>query len=101
VGTDRGVADAIERFRHARSGAFMDACRGLGRLDEEAARAARARQDRLTKPAGSLGRLEDLGVQLAAIAGECPPPRPEPAAVAVFAAITGSWRRESPRGQRR
>jgi nicotinate-nucleotide--dimethylbenzimidazole phosphoribosyltransferase len=33
--------------------------------------------------------LEDLGVRLAAIAGECPPPRPEPAAVAVFAGDHG------------
>ena len=35
-----------------------------------------------TKPPGSLGVLEDLGVQLAGIAGGCPPPLPQPAAVA-------------------
>lgn len=36
-------------------------------LDETAMRAVRARQDRLTKPQGSLGRLEDLSVQIAGI----------------------------------
>jgi nicotinate-nucleotide--dimethylbenzimidazole phosphoribosyltransferase len=36
-------------------------------LDQETASAARARQDTLTKPAGSLGRLEDISVQLAGI----------------------------------
>ena len=46
-------------------------------------------QDRLIKPAGSLGRIEDLGVQLAGIAGRVPPPVPEQPAVAVFAADHG------------
>jgi nicotinate-nucleotide--dimethylbenzimidazole phosphoribosyltransferase len=36
----------------------------------QAAEAARARQDRLTKPQGSLGRLEELSIQLAAITGQ-------------------------------
>lgn len=58
-------------------------------LDGAAMAAARARHDRLTKPPGSLGRLEDIGVQLAGIAGACPPPPPSPAAVAVFAADHG------------
>ena len=58
-------------------------------LNREAMAAARELHGRLTKPAGSLGRLEDLGVQLAGIAGECPPPVPSPAAVAVFAADHG------------
>jgi nicotinate-nucleotide--dimethylbenzimidazole phosphoribosyltransferase len=35
--------------------------------------AARARQDTLTKPAGSLGRLEDLSIQLAGIQGKARP----------------------------
>jgi nicotinate-nucleotide--dimethylbenzimidazole phosphoribosyltransferase len=34
-------------------------------LDETAMRAARARQDTLTKPRGSLGRLEEVSIQLA------------------------------------
>ncbi|MCA2002873.1 MAG: nicotinate-nucleotide--dimethylbenzimidazole phosphoribosyltransferase [Chloroflexi bacterium] len=35
--------------------------------DQKAAQAARARQDTLTKPQGSLGRLEELSIQLAGI----------------------------------
>ncbi|BCB81961.1 hypothetical protein GCM10022251_52180 [Phytohabitans flavus] len=51
--------------------------------------AARALHARLTKPAGSLGALEELSVRLAGLAGECPPPLPEPVAVAVFAGDHG------------
>ncbi|MEE6262706.1 nicotinate-nucleotide--dimethylbenzimidazole phosphoribosyltransferase [Plantactinospora sonchi] len=58
-------------------------------LDEAAVAAARALQDRLTKPAGSLGALEELSVRLAGLAGACPPPVPEPAAVAIFAGDHG------------
>lgn len=58
-------------------------------LDDEAMRAARARQDILTKPQGSLGRLEDLSVQLAGIIGHCPPPIPRRRAVLVFAGDHG------------
>ncbi len=58
-------------------------------LDGAAVAAARERQGVLTKPSGSLGRLEDISVQLAGIAGQCPPPLPEPAVVAVFAADHG------------
>ena len=43
----------------------------------------------MTKPPGSLGVLEDVAAQLAGIAGVCPAPLPEPAAVAVFAADHG------------
>ncbi|GAA3393524.1 hypothetical protein GCM10020369_59410 [Cryptosporangium minutisporangium] len=57
--------------------------------DAAAAAQARDRQARMTKPTGSLGVLEDLSVQLAGLAGECPPPVPEPAAVAVFAGDHG------------
>ncbi len=39
-------------------------------LDEEAMSAARARQAQLAKPPGSLGRLEELSVQLAGITGK-------------------------------
>jgi nicotinate-nucleotide--dimethylbenzimidazole phosphoribosyltransferase len=61
----------------------------VGPLDGGAIRDARARQDRLTKPRGSLGRLEDLGVQLAGIAGRCPPPVPERPCVVVAAGDHG------------
>ncbi|WP_231558066.1 nicotinate-nucleotide--dimethylbenzimidazole phosphoribosyltransferase [Modestobacter caceresii] len=57
--------------------------------DAAAERAARERLDRMTKPPGSLGVLEDVAAQLAGIAGACPPPLPEPAAVAVFAGDHG------------
>ncbi|WP_372446723.1 nicotinate-nucleotide--dimethylbenzimidazole phosphoribosyltransferase [Microbispora oryzae] len=50
---------------------------------------AREHQDRLTKPRGSLGVLEDVAVRLAGIAGACPPPLPTPVALAVFAADHG------------
>ena len=42
-------------------------------LDKEAMAAARARQDTLTKPPGSLGRLEELSIQLAGIQGKARP----------------------------
>lgn len=57
--------------------------------DEAAMAAARELQGRLTKPAGSLGALEELSVRLAGLAGVCPPPLPEPAAVAIFAGDHG------------
>lgn len=49
-----------------------------------AAAEARARQASLTKPAGSLGRLEDLAIQLASIRGGEPESRP--AEALIFAA---------------
>jgi nicotinate-nucleotide--dimethylbenzimidazole phosphoribosyltransferase len=58
-------------------------------LDEAAMRDARQHQARLTKPPGSLGALEELPVRLAGLAGRCPPPMPEPAAVAIFAGDHG------------
>lgn len=42
-------------------------------LDEPAMAQARTRQDRLTKPPGSLGRLETLSIQLAGILGKSSP----------------------------
>ncbi|MET0419590.1 MAG: nicotinate-nucleotide--dimethylbenzimidazole phosphoribosyltransferase [Actinoplanes sp.] len=57
--------------------------------DGEAMAAARERQSRLTKPAGSLGALEELSVRLAGLAGACPPPLPEPATVVIFAGDHG------------
>jgi nicotinate-nucleotide--dimethylbenzimidazole phosphoribosyltransferase len=57
--------------------------------DETAAERARSRNLRLSKPPGSLGRLEELGARLAGMAGECPPPVPESAAVIVCAGDHG------------
>jgi nicotinate-nucleotide--dimethylbenzimidazole phosphoribosyltransferase len=45
----------------------------IGPLDETAMTAAHARQDSLTKPRGSLGRLESLSIQLAGITGDPQP----------------------------
>src|SRR3954447_14600711 len=61
----------------------------IGPADDRAATAARELQGRLTKPAGSLGVLEDVSIRLAGLAGACPPPLPTPAAVAIFAADHG------------
>jgi nicotinate-nucleotide--dimethylbenzimidazole phosphoribosyltransferase len=68
---------------------FVHAARTVTPVDMAAAQAAAVLHHQLTKPPGSLGRLERTGVQLAAIAGRCPPPVPEPVMVAVFAADHG------------
>jgi len=60
----------------------------LGEKDVAAAEAARARQAILTKPAGSLGRLEDLAVWLCAWQGRHPP-RLKDIACLVFAGNHG------------
>jgi len=57
-------------------------------LDETAMKAARARQDTLTKPRGSLGRLEELSIQLAGMKAD-PFPSVERKAVIVMAADHG------------
>lgn len=57
-------------------------------LDREAMQQARARQDQLTKPRGSLGVLEEISVQLAGIYGD-PRPLPGRKAVIVMAADHG------------
>src|SRR2546423_11526296 len=68
---------------------FALAAAAVRPLEAVAMAEAEARQDRLTKPRGALGRLETLSLHLAGIAGACPPPVPAPAAVAVFAADHG------------
>ena len=57
-------------------------------LDEEAAAAIRARDAQLTKPAGALGRLEDLAIWLGAVQAKAIPTASRPL-VAVFAANHG------------
>ena len=51
--------------------------------DERAVAEARDLHLALSKPPGSLGRLEELGARLAGMAGGCPPPAPENPAVVV------------------
>ncbi|MBR0138802.1 MAG: nicotinate-nucleotide--dimethylbenzimidazole phosphoribosyltransferase [Firmicutes bacterium] len=57
-------------------------------LDEEAMAKARARQLKLAKPPGSLGRLEDIAVRLSGISG-LEVFDPSPALIAVFCSDNG------------
>src|SRR5437867_929092 len=50
-----------------------DTVQSIRPLDAQAMQQARARQDQLTKPPGSLGRLEALSIQLAGITGKAIP----------------------------
>ncbi|TYB57831.1 nicotinate-nucleotide--dimethylbenzimidazole phosphoribosyltransferase [Nonomuraea sp. PA05] len=68
---------------------FAETLAAIRPADPRVLAEARAHQDRLTKPRGSLGVLEDVAVRLAGAAGACPPPMPEPAALAIFAADHG------------
>ena len=77
------MTDHTVGLRHA-----IDDIRTLGGLDADAVAAATARLDALTKPAGSLGRLESLAIQLAGITGD-PDRRFERRAIIVVAADHG------------
>jgi nicotinate-nucleotide--dimethylbenzimidazole phosphoribosyltransferase len=74
---------------HAAGTLLEEVVAAIRPLDAAAQQAARQRQAQLTKPPGSLGVLEDVSVQLCGLAGACPPPAPEPAAVAIFAGDHG------------
>ncbi|MBL7126967.1 MAG: nicotinate-nucleotide--dimethylbenzimidazole phosphoribosyltransferase [Dehalococcoidales bacterium] len=69
-------------------------------LDEVAMERARARQNSLTKPPGSLGRLEELSIRLAGIQGKSPPRVKEKAVMVmagdhgVVAEKIGNWPQE-------
>lgn len=52
------------------SNALSQALKQIKPLDREAMQKARVRQDELTKPQGSLGRLEDLSIKIAGIKGK-------------------------------
>jgi nicotinate-nucleotide--dimethylbenzimidazole phosphoribosyltransferase len=54
-------------------GRLLDTIAAIGPLDEAALVAARVRQDTLTKPPGSLGRLEEVAIRLAGITGRARP----------------------------
>ncbi|MFI6123456.1 nicotinate-nucleotide--dimethylbenzimidazole phosphoribosyltransferase [Streptomyces sp. NPDC051064] len=62
---------------------------GIRPLDAKALGEAWERQKRMTKPAGALGMLEIISAQLSGLSRLCPPPIPEPAAVAIFAGDHG------------
>lgn len=71
--------------------ALRAACKNLPEGDDSAAEAARARQDQLVKPAGSLGRLEDIAAHLARWQGR-ERPRLDDVRITVFAASHGVTR---------
>jgi len=89
VGPDISLSSAVRAALGARSGLFQAAAALVGSPCADAERRAEDHQRRLTKPVGSLGRVERLGVQLAGIAAIAPPPVPRPAAVVVFAGDHG------------
>jgi nicotinate-nucleotide--dimethylbenzimidazole phosphoribosyltransferase len=64
---------------------LTDTIARIAPLDATAMQAARARQTQLTKPPGSLGRLEDLAVQIAGITGQARPRLKQPAAIVMAA----------------
>ncbi|MGF1432230.1 nicotinate-nucleotide--dimethylbenzimidazole phosphoribosyltransferase, partial [Kitasatospora sp. LaBMicrA B282] len=68
---------------------LSEALRTIRPLDAKALGEAWDRQKRMTKPAGSLGMLEIISAQLSGLSRKCPPPIPEPACVAIFAADHG------------
>ncbi|MGH7255891.1 MAG: nicotinate-nucleotide--dimethylbenzimidazole phosphoribosyltransferase, partial [Nitrospirales bacterium] len=65
-----------------------DVIKGIGPVDRAAQARALARLDRLTKPIGSLGRLEELAGAIAAMTGT-ELPKPPRAVVYTFAADHG------------
>ena len=96
-GEGRPLSWAVHHDRYGRRGLpgqepttlLEETITAIGALNTRAVEEARDRQNRMTKPPGSLGILEDVSAQLAGLAGECPPPIPAPAAVAVFAGDHG------------
>lgn len=68
---------------------LSDTVASIRPLDAKALGEAWERQKRMTKPAGALGMLEIISAQLAGLSRVCPPPIPEPAAVAIFAGDHG------------
>lgn len=68
--------------------ALQAAIEAVRPADPEARRRAQARLDRLTKPVGSLGRLEEVAARYVAMTGKPPPALPQ-AAIYTFAADHG------------
>ena len=67
----------------------LEKCRRHPAARPGSAGGRRQRQDRMTKPRGSLGQPEETAIKLAGLAGACPPPLPGACRVAVFAADHG------------
>ncbi|NTU79715.1 MAG: nicotinate-nucleotide--dimethylbenzimidazole phosphoribosyltransferase [Chloroflexales bacterium] len=64
---------------------LADTIAAISPLDQEALHAARTHQDQLSKPQGSLGRLESLSIQIAGITGVSRPRLDTPAIVVMAA----------------
>lgn len=62
---------------------------GIDYPDSDSAHAAKVRQAELTKPAGSLGLLEELSIWASSVQGQCPPHSFERTRVVVFAGDHG------------
>jgi nicotinate-nucleotide--dimethylbenzimidazole phosphoribosyltransferase len=71
-----------------KAGLLWNTIQAIGPLDKKAMSEAQSRQDRLTKPTGSLGRLEEISVQLAGIQGK-PIPKIKHKAIIVMAGDHG------------
>ena len=67
------------------SGLITETISRIQPLDSAAMRAAQARQNELTKPQGSLGRLEALSIQIAGITGQPRPVLKQPAVITMAA----------------
>ncbi len=73
-------------YKHARGAddaRLQEVAGRIGPLDQTAQFEARRRQDELTKPPGSLGRLERLATQIAGITGNARPRLPRKAVIVV------------------
>ncbi|WP_017608851.1 nicotinate-nucleotide--dimethylbenzimidazole phosphoribosyltransferase [Nocardiopsis xinjiangensis] len=94
---ERPLSWAVHHDRYGRRGLpgqeptslLEETIAAIGGLSARAVEEARDRQRRMSKPPGALGVLEEVSVRLAGLSGECPPPIPEPAAVAIFAGDHG------------
>jgi len=64
---------------------LVDIIQSIQPLDRNALSLARARQDTLTKPAGSLGRLEELSIQIAGIQAKARPQIKQKAVIVMVA----------------
>ncbi len=86
---DWPALDRLARVASFTKGASMkriiDVTRRIQPLDEAAMRLARERHDQLTKPQGSLGRLEELAIKVAGITGLARPRLPNKAVVVLAA----------------
>nr|MDA8262779.1 5,6-dimethylbenzimidazole synthase [Actinomycetota bacterium] len=78
-----------ERWGNQEVSPLEQAISAISPLDEEAMALAAKHQASLTKPAGSLGVLEEISIRLAGITKVSPPRIPESATVAIFAGDHG------------